>query len=356
MYRSARGHPFQKVGVDLVGPIMPASTRGHRYILVMVDYATRCPEAVPLKAIDFATVAEALWQMWTRVNIPDQVLSDMGTQFVSDLMREVHRLLGIRGVTTSPYHAQANGLVERFNATLKRMLKRLCLEQPKEWDRYVSAVLFAYWEVPQESMRFSPFELLYGRTVRGPMAILKKIWTQEEPMEAPVQAEAEYVIELRNRLEATCQIARDHLKQASQQYRRYYDQRARERWFDVGDQVLLLLPTRKNKLQQAWQGPYKVLETVGDWDYRILIRGKSRLYHANLLKRYILREQGTAAITPIVIEQDPVEEIPPFQTEDSASPSRGGGDMEGCPARAFAPRPSEEGTSGSLSVCRISTH
>eukprot|EP00745_Piridium_sociabile_P021345 TRINITY_DN3282_c0_g1_i6.p1 TRINITY_DN3282_c0_g1~~TRINITY_DN3282_c0_g1_i6.p1 ORF type:complete len:121 (+),score=18.56 TRINITY_DN3282_c0_g1_i6:675-1037(+) len=87
------GKPFKKVGVDLVGPIVPASTRGHRYILVMVDYAIRYPEAVSLKVIDAATVAEALLQMWTRVGIPSTVLSDMGTQFVSELM-EVQRFGG----------------------------------------------------------------------------------------------------------------------------------------------------------------------------------------------------------------------------------------------------------------------
>ncbi|KAL8574729.1 hypothetical protein ACOMHN_023933 [Nucella lapillus] len=152
------GEPFAKVGIDLVGPIKPASARGHRYTLVVVDYATRYPEALPLRGIDSETVAEALWQMWTRVGIPKEVLTDMGTQFVSRVMDQVNRLVGIRSQTTTPYPTQAIGLVERFNATLKQMLKRLCQEHPKDWDRFVPAVLFAYREVPQESMRFSPFE------------------------------------------------------------------------------------------------------------------------------------------------------------------------------------------------------
>ena len=50
--------------------------------------------------------------------------------------------------------------------------------------------------------------------------------------------------------------------------------------------MLLLLPVKKNKLQLVWQGPYPVLERVGDWDYKIQIRGKPRLFHANLLKKY----------------------------------------------------------------------
>ncbi|XP_076454426.1 uncharacterized protein LOC143289311 [Babylonia areolata] len=294
--------PFSKVAVDLVGPIHPSSARGHHYILVMVDYATRYPEAVPLRSIDAPTVVEALWQMWTRVGAPDQVLSDQGTQFMGNVMREVHQLLGIKGLFTSPYHAQANGLVERFNATLKKMLQRLCVKRPRDWDRLVPAVLFAYREVPQESMKFSPFELLYGRTVKGPMSILRRVWTREDSQgDGPTRTEAEYVVDLRNRVKEVCEIAQENLRQASRRYARCFNRRSKERWFDQGDEVLLLLPVRHNKLQVSWQGPFKVLERVGDWDYRISVRGKSKLYHANLLK-FLRRERAAAAYCPTVIE------------------------------------------------------
>ena len=59
------------------------------------------------------------------------------------------------------------------------MLKKLCAVKPKQWDRYIDPLLFAYREVPLDSVGFSPFELLYGRTVRGPLSILKKLWTNE---------------------------------------------------------------------------------------------------------------------------------------------------------------------------------
>ena len=94
---------------------------------------------------------------------------------MSDVMKEVSRLLSIQNQVTTPYHPQANGLVERFNGTLKAMLKKLCVERPRDWDRYLESVLFAYREVKQESTGFSPFELLYGRTVRGPMTILQEL-------------------------------------------------------------------------------------------------------------------------------------------------------------------------------------
>ena len=170
---------FRRVAVDLVGPISPPSEKGHRYILILVDYATRYPEAVPLKNIKTETVAKALLDMYNRLGIPEEGLSDLGTQFVSKCMEKVSRLLSIKRLTTTPYHPICNGFVKRFNGTLKKMLRSLCNEQPRQWHRFVNLLLFAYREVPQEATGFSPFELLYGRTVRGPVQILKKLWTGE---------------------------------------------------------------------------------------------------------------------------------------------------------------------------------
>ena len=84
--------PFKRVAIDLVGPISPPSEEGHRYILTLVDFSTRYPEAVPLKNIDTETVAKALVDIFSRLGVPEEILSDLGTQFVSECMREVTRL------------------------------------------------------------------------------------------------------------------------------------------------------------------------------------------------------------------------------------------------------------------------
>ena len=277
--------PFKRVAVDLVGPIHPPSEAGHCYILTLVDYATRYPEAVPLKNIDTETVAEALVDFFSRLGVPEEVLSDMGTQFVSACMKEVGRLLSIKQLVTTPYHPMCNGLVEKFNGTLKQMLKRLCSEQPKQWHRYINALLFAYREVPQESSGFSPFELLYGRTVRGPMHILRKLWTSEDA-NAEVMNTYQYVFELREKLEDTLQLARENLDRSQRRYKHYYDRTARRKCLQSGDQVLILLPTDNNKLLMQWKGPYKVVDQVGLNDYAVMVGGKKKIFHANLLKQY----------------------------------------------------------------------
>ena len=115
--------PLKCVAVDLIGLIMPASDKGHRYVLTLVDYATRYPEAMPLKNIDTETVAEALLDLYSRVGIPEEVLSNLGTQFVSECMQKASRLLSIRRLTMTLYHPICNGLTEKFNGRLKKMLR-----------------------------------------------------------------------------------------------------------------------------------------------------------------------------------------------------------------------------------------
>ena len=277
--------PFKRVAVDLIGPIAPASDKGHRYVLTLVDYATRYPEAVPLKNIDTETVAEALLDLYSRLGIPEEVLSDLGTQFISDCMQEVSRLLSIRRLTTTPYHPICNGLTEKFNGTLKRMLRRLCAEQPKQWYRFINPLLFAYREVPQASTGFSPFELLYGRTVRGPMKILKELWTGEsDPTD--VKTSYQYVLELRERLEDTMKLAQKELEKNQERYKKNYDRKAKSRSFIEGDKVLVMLPTNNNKLLMQWKGPFQVTGKIGDHDYKVMVGGKEKSYHVNMLKTY----------------------------------------------------------------------
>eukprot|EP00745_Piridium_sociabile_P045225 TRINITY_DN9715_c0_g1_i3.p2 TRINITY_DN9715_c0_g1~~TRINITY_DN9715_c0_g1_i3.p2 ORF type:complete len:489 (-),score=73.55 TRINITY_DN9715_c0_g1_i3:457-1923(-) len=295
--------PFERVAVDLIGPIVPCSARGHRYVITMIDYATRYVEAKPLMSAKAEEVSEALWEMWTHLGVPREILTDRGSQFVGDLAKEVNRLLCIKGLKTSPRHAEGNGLVERFNGTIKSMLKHLCQEQPKEWDRYIPAVLFAIREVPQESLKFSPFELLYGRTVRGPMQILKEVWTKEEQSEE-TRTTFQYVVDLRNRIEGTCKLAKQNLEKASARQAAYFNKKTKPRKFKVGDKVLVLLPNKRNKLQMTWKGPYVVSDKMNECDYRIMVGNKEKVFHANILKQYFTRQEETHIVAVVMVEDD----------------------------------------------------
>ncbi len=105
--------PFQHMAMDIVGPLEKSSA-GHRYILVISDYATRYPEAFPLRSITTPKIINALVQLFSRVGIPDEILTDQGTNFTSRLIKLLHQQLGITAMKTSPYHPQTDGLVEQF--------------------------------------------------------------------------------------------------------------------------------------------------------------------------------------------------------------------------------------------------
>ncbi|XP_077531284.1 uncharacterized protein LOC144143395 [Haemaphysalis longicornis] len=263
--------------------------KGDRYVLTLIDFATRYPDAIALPAIDAVHVAEALLEIFSRVGIPEEMLSDRGASFTSDLMQEVGRLLSIKLLRTTPYHAMANGLVEKFNGTLKTMLKRMCHEKPRTWDRYIAPLLFAYREVPQASLGFSPFEMIYGRHVRGPLSVLRELWTNEK-IDDEVRTTYGYLVDLRTRLEETCQLAHDKLENAHLRQKKYYDRKCRPRKLRVGDKVLILLPTDSNKLLMQWKGAFKVVEAKNDIDYMIDVGGKTKVFHVNMLKLYEERQ------------------------------------------------------------------
>ena len=139
------------------------------------------------------------------------------------------------------------------------MLKKMCMERPMDWDRYVAPLLFAYREVPQESLGFSLFELLYGRSVRGPMTILKELWTKTD-IEPEVKSTYQYVLDLKQRLEETCELAHQELFSAQSKQHKYFNKKAKDRVFRRGEKVLLLLSTDNSKLLMHWKGPFEILE------------------------------------------------------------------------------------------------
>ena len=319
--------PFKRVAVDILGPLSPVTDNGNRYIVTLVDYATRYPEAVALPNIETERVAEALIDIFCRIGFPVEMLTDLGSQFTSSLMNEICRLISMKQLTTTPYHPMCNGLVERFNGTLKLMLKRICAEKPRDWDKYLNAMLFAYREVSQESLGFSPFELIYGRSVRGPMAILKQLWSKE--IEDPqVKSTYQYVIDLRERLESVYDIAKENLTKAAKKQKIQYDRKARRRDLKVGDKALVLLPKKANKLLLQWKGPYTVIEKVGILDYKLQVGNKHKTFHANLLKKYVERPESRndvlniASVAVFDLEQNGEERYDDDPDELLTTPSK----------------------------------
>ena len=289
---------FKKVAIDMVGEL-PKSSSGYKYILTIIDYATRYPEAIPLRTTNSRVVADALIVFFSKVGIPEELVSDQGSNFISSLMTQLYENLGINKIKTSVYHPEGNGLVERFHSTLKAMLKKFVGECVQSWDKYLPYLLFAYREVPTESTGYSPFELLYGRAIRGPLAVIKETWLEKRPNTSNLTS---YVLEMRKRLTTMQEVVQKNLSQAQSKQKRSYDVRSSNRHFDMGDKVLLLLPTPGSKLEIKWQGPYTVTKVLDNGLNYELNTGKAvkqhRVYHVNLLRKWQSRDEVAALVIP----------------------------------------------------------
>ena len=151
-----------RLGVDILQ--LPLTLDGNQYALVSIDYLTKWVEVVAIPDQKAETVACMFVEyVVCRHGAPLELLSDRGTNFLSDLVLEVCKLIDVHKLNTSGYHPQTNGLCERFNSTLIQMLAKTVERYSHDWDRHLPYVLYAYRVSVQEPTRESPFFLLYSR-------------------------------------------------------------------------------------------------------------------------------------------------------------------------------------------------
>ena len=157
---------FSHVHVDIVGPFSP--DRGFRYLLTMIDRTTRWPEAAPLANTTADTVLQAFLDHWvSRFGVPHTVTTDRGAQFTSGTWRQSLSRLGISTSSTTAYHPQANGLVERLHRTLKNAL-RCAGRSSGSWSRALPWVMLGLRSAPRPDTAASAAEIVFGTPLRVP--------------------------------------------------------------------------------------------------------------------------------------------------------------------------------------------
>jgi len=161
---------FEQIALDIVGPL-PKAKGGARFILAAVCMATRWPEAVPLRTITAKAVADSAIDIFIRMGLPLQILTDGGRQFVSALNKQLTEVLRIDHLLTTAYHPQSNGVLERLHATLEAMLSKASAKG-LDWVRQLPFAIFALRQAPNRTTGYSPFELVYGHNVRTPLDLL----------------------------------------------------------------------------------------------------------------------------------------------------------------------------------------
>lgn len=284
------GEPFEHVLVDCVGPL-PRSKSGNQYMLTIMDMATRYPEAIPLPKITAHAVVKALTKFFATFGLPKVLQTDQGTNFTSRVFEQVWSSFAVEHRVSSAYHPESQGALERWHQTLKSMLKKYCFETGKSWDEGVPLLLFAIRETVQESVGFSPAELVFGHVVRGPLKVLKESFMSENPV--PQQSVLKYVSRFRERLYNACTMAKASLSSSQDKMKSHFDKRAVARTLQKGDQVLVFLPVMGDSLSARFSGPYRVEKKLSDTDYVIHTpdrRRHSRVCHINMLKLYRFRD------------------------------------------------------------------
>ena len=143
--------------------------------------------------------------------------------------------LAIHHVRATPYHPELQGALERFHQTLKTMIRAYCNEHRSDWEQGVPLLLFAMRSARQESLGYSPFELVYGHEVKGPLQLLKG-----QLMDPSVEdMAAETAPQFKARLATVGRLARENLERAQERMKENFDRKAEDRAFKPGDKVLV---------------------------------------------------------------------------------------------------------------------
>ena len=208
--------------------------------------------------------------------------------------------------------------MERFHQTLKSVLKKFCFETGNDWDKELPYALFAIRSIPNESVGFSPFQLIFGHCVRGPLDVVREHWEGDSPDVNVL----DYVSTLQEKLHRARTFAQEYLAEAQVSMKHKYDLGTRQRNFNIGDEVLVLLPIPGNPLKAQFSGPWKILKKINDVNYLIETpdkRRKSRICHINMIKPYICRDIVNMNVEPVGVVDVEVE---PFLSDKlSVSPN-----------------------------------
>ncbi|UYV61731.1 hypothetical protein LAZ67_1006186 [Cordylochernes scorpioides] len=284
-------YPFERIGIDFVGPL-PSTKRRSKWIIVLTDYYTKYAET---KAVPEATVKEVstflIEHIFLRHGAPRFLISDRGSQFTSNLMKEVMKMCKVKHCFTTSYHPQTNGLTERLNRTLINMISMYVNTDQKNWDEILPFITHAYNTTIQETTGYSPFFLLFGRE---PMSLLDD---ENIPTDSNMDDYDEYIENYLDKIARTRQVVINNTEKTQERMKRNYDKKHNERIYEPGHLVAVWTPVRKigkcEKLLRKYFGPYRILKKLSNVNY--LIEPKDNpgqdplIVHVSRLKPYFER-------------------------------------------------------------------
>lgn len=286
--------PFHRLAIDIVGPL-PVTEQGNRFIITAQDDLTKYSFAFAIPNHEAQTIVEKLLFIFVYFGIPQTFLTDQGSDFMSNLVKEVSNLFKTRHTSTTPCHPQTNGALERSHLTLKDYLKHYINEKQTDWDTYITFAMFSYNTAVHKSTRYTPYELLFGQKGYLPSSI-----TQNPEFHYTYD---DYIRSLKFKLNTSFQIARDNLIVSKFRSKEYHDKKINPIVFKVNDLVTIenkYIPSGlSKKLSSNAKGPYKIIRLSPNQITEIQVNRKLAKYHTNLLKLYFPDESDNSDPSPI---------------------------------------------------------
>jgi transposase InsO family protein len=304
----ATGAPFERLSIDLTGPHC-RSNNGFIWILTCIDPFTKWVEAFPIRNKEAETVARTLVeQVFTRFGVPIAMLSDCGKEVDGNLMKAVCRLLNIDKMHTTFYKPSTNSAIERLHRTMNSMLGKVVAEHQKDWDTHLPYVMAAYRASRHEATGYSPNHLVLGRENRMPIDIVLDLPSVEEPAETY----DDYVDKMQERLREAYKLVREHIGQAAERNKKYYDLRVRPQKYAVGNWVLYYNPRhyrgREDKWSRKFIGPFLVTKVLPPVNLVLQRSAKAKPLVVHLDKVKLFTGVTPQPWVPITTECEPLNE------------------------------------------------
>ena len=258
-------------------------------LIVFGDYYTKWKEAFAVPNHTALTVADKLvTEIICRLGCPEQLHTEQGREFESELFQSVCSKLGIEKTRTTPYRPQSDGLVERFIRTLRQMLSIYVQENQRDWDDHLPYLLMAYRSTVHKSTKCTPNQLMIGREINCPIDVMVGPPPDCKGHECTVV----YVEWMQTAMQNAFEFAHSQLDSAAVRQKRGYDNQLKIRSFEEGSWVWRWYPPKAGlKLGLGWTGPYLVLRKVTDLTYVIQKTERSPVIsvHVDHLKPYVGR-------------------------------------------------------------------
>lgn len=279
--------PFDTICIDACGPLSLSGGR-YKYIFVALDRTTRFAYCEPTTAIDAKNTAKFILNFASLYGLPRTIHTDNGSNFKSELLKQLCLSLGVSQKFGSTYMPSSQGLTERYNATLMNMLRCYSNEKQNNWHLNIRHVCFAYNSAEQASLGYSPFYLLHGF---HPMSYLDIAILPVSPTGTERAEVLKNLLEIRNSLP-------EILKNAQLQQKEQFDKKIKPLQFKEGDKVLIQYPQAQpdtcTKLNNPYRGPFNVVKQINPQNVEVITNRKGKpspeIIHIRRLKKYHSRE------------------------------------------------------------------